>query len=119
MIGLSWFGELSMLSAPPELISQTQPLPNRPAPAAANCDLKASNEPNAASMALATFPVGAPPPFGPITCQNIVWFECPPPLFRTAVRIPSGTLARSAMSSSTLLPASSGCFSSAPLSLVM
>ena len=118
MIGLSWLGELSMLSAPPELISQTQPLPNRPAPAAANCSLNVSNDPNAASIALDTLPVGAPPPFALITCQNIVWFECPPPLLRTAVRIAAGTLSRSAMSSSRPFAASSGCPSSAPLSLV-
>ena len=80
------------MTQPPagSLISQTQPLPKRPTPAAANRSLNVSNDPNAASIALATLPDGAPPPLGLITCQNMVWFECPPPLLRTAVRIASG-----------------------------
>ena len=40
--GLSWFAELSITSFPPASISHTQPLPNRPTPAFANCSLKLS-----------------------------------------------------------------------------
>ena len=63
-------------------------------------------------------PVGAPPDCGPMICQNIVWFTCPPPLFRTAVRMSSGTLAMPRSSSSTLFDCSSGCLSSAAFRLV-
>ena len=69
-------------------------------------------------MASASLPVGAPPAFGPIVCQNCEWLKCPPPLFRTAVRIASGTLFRSFNSSSSGLSASAGAFSSAALRLV-
>jgi len=46
--------------------------------------LNASNEPKAASMAAANAPVGAPPAFGAKLSQKKVWFQCPPPLLRTA-----------------------------------
>ncbi len=46
-------------------------------------------------------PVGSPPPPGFMICQNIEWLACPPPLFRTAVRIPSGRASSRAISSST------------------
>ena len=48
MIGLSWFGVLSIDSLPPLSISHAQPLPKRPTPALANCSLNASKLPNAA-----------------------------------------------------------------------
>jgi hypothetical protein len=44
--------------------SQVQPEPKLPAAEAANFSLNASNEPNAALMASASAPLGAPPPAG-------------------------------------------------------
>lgn len=44
----------------------------------------------------------APPPLGPMISQNKLWLACPPPLLRTAVRMPSGTLSRLAIRSSKL-----------------
>src|SRR6186713_182373 len=102
--GLSWFGVLVMDSFPPSFRSHTQPLPNRPAPALAHCSLNASKLPNAPLIASAALPVGAPPAFGAIHVQNFVWFQCPPPLLRTAVRMSSGTLAMLRHNSSTLFP---------------
>src|SRR5262245_9550210 len=100
-------------------MSHAQPEPNRPTPAALNLVLKSSTLPNALLIACATLPVGAPPPFGPMIFQNIEWFQCPPPLLRTAVRMFSGTIAQLlASSSSRLLPARSGADSRALLRLV-
>src|SRR5215510_8696196 len=65
-------------------MSQAHPDPNRVAPAAANCSLNLSNEPRSRLMAAASSPVGCPPPFGFIQFQNAEWFQCPPPLLRTA-----------------------------------
>src|SRR5688572_28230316 len=111
-----------MASLPPSATSHTQPLPNRPTPAFAHCSLNASKVPNDPVIASAILPVGAPPApledAGAIHVQNMLWFQCPPPLLRTAVRTSSGTDAISRHSSSTLLPANAGCFSSAALRLV-
>src|SRR6185295_4199072 len=106
--GLSWFGELVIDSLPPSFISHTQPLPKRPAPAFAHSSLNLSKLPNAALIPSATLPVGAPPAFGAIHFQNMLWFQCPPPLLRTAVRIASGIVLMPLQRSSTLLPCRSG-----------
>ncbi len=116
--GLSWFGVLAIDSLPPSSISHTQPLPKRPAPPCPTASLNSSKLPNAALIASATLPVGAPPAFGAIHVQNLLWFQWPPPLLRTAVRMSSGTLLMPRHSSSMLLPCSSGCLSSAAFRLV-
>src|SRR5688572_7043395 len=116
--GLSWFGELVIDSLPPSLSSHTQPLPKRPVPAFAHSSLNLSKLPNEPLIASAILPVGAPPALGAIHSQNREWFQCPPPLLRTAVRIASGTLLMLLQSSSTLLPCSSGAFSRAAFKLV-
>src|SRR5262245_12093885 len=89
--GLSWLGVLVMESFDPSSSRHTKPLPHRPAPALAHCSLNASKPPNDPVMASPILPVGAPPAFGPIHFQNMLWFQCPPPLLRTAVRTSSGT----------------------------
>src|SRR5262245_41459208 len=99
-------------------MSHTHPLPNRPAPALAHCSLKASKLPNAPLIASAALPFGAPPALGAIHVQNMLWFQCPPPLLRTAVRMASGTLLMFRQRSSMLLLCSSGAFSSAAFRLV-
>jgi len=104
--GLSWLAVLVIFSVPPSTTSHAQPEPKRATPAASNCSLKASNEPNAASIALPRSPSGAPPPFGLIDSQNSEWFRWPPPLLRTAPRLSSGTSPRFAMTSSIGLPSS-------------
>jgi hypothetical protein len=55
---------------------------------------------------------GLSAPSGPKIRQNIEWFECPPPLSLTAVRISSGTDPMFTSNSSTLPGSASGCFSS-------
>src|ERR1035437_8993281 len=92
--GLSWFGVDSIASFPSFRMTQAQPDPNRPTPAAANFVLKSAKEPNADLIASASAPVGSPPPPFFMIFQNIEWFQWPPPLFRTAVRIFSGTRSR-------------------------
>src|SRR5271168_2873133 len=92
--GLSWLGVDSIASLPSFTTSQAQPEPKRPTPAAANFVLKSANEPNEDLMASANAPEGSPPPPFFISFQNIEWFQWPPPLLRTAVRIFSGTLSR-------------------------
>src|SRR5918993_4275798 len=116
--GLSWFGVLEIDSLPPSLSSHTQPLPKRPAPAFAHSSLNLSKLPNAELIPSATLPVGAPPALGAIHFQNMLWFQWPPPLLRTAVRMSSGMLLMPRHSSSMLLPCSSGCLSSAAFRLV-
>src|SRR6185436_6523333 len=116
--GLSWFGVLVIDSLPPSLSSHTQPLPKRPAPALPHCSLNASKPPNEPLIASATLPVGAPPALGAIHVQNMLWFQWPPPLLRTAVRMASGTLLMPRHKSSMLLPCSSGAFSRAAFRLV-
>src|SRR5215213_23813 len=110
MSGLSWFGVLVIASLPPSLTSHTHPEPKRPTPAALKASLNFSKSPNALLIASASFPVGPPPPFGPIVCQNCEWFQWPPALLRTAVRTASGTLFRLRSRSSSDLSASSGAF---------
>src|ERR687895_563197 len=107
-----------MESVPPSLSSHTQPLPNRPAPALPHSSLNLSKLPNDFVIASPAAPVGAPPAFGAIHFQNWLWFQCPPPLLRTAVRMSSGTLLMPRHRSSRLLPASSRCFSSAAFRFV-
>src|ERR1051325_1862144 len=116
--GLSWFGVLTIETLPPSLSSHTQPLPKRPAPALAHSVLKLSKLPNEELMASATLPVGAPPALGTIHFQNMLWFQWPPPLLRTAVRMSSGTVLMPRHSSSMFFELSSGCFSSAAFRLV-
>src|SRR5215212_10578132 len=89
--GVSWLGVVSMERVPSALaMSHAHPLPNNApgAAAAPHCSLKDSKEPKEESMALLKSPVGSPPPCpdGPMISQNMEWFECPPPLFLTAVR---------------------------------
>src|SRR5262249_2484359 len=99
---------------PPSLINQAQPDPNRPTAAAANFSLNPANPPNALLIAAARFPTGSPPAFGPRIVQNMEWLIWPPPLFRTAVRMFSGTIVQLlASSSSTDFPARFGADSSA------
>ncbi len=99
-------------------MTQAQPLPNRVVAAFLNSSFSLSRLPNELVIASAIAPVGAPPAFGPMICQNIEWLRCPPPLLRTAVRIASGTVLMPFTSSSMLLDASSGAFSSAALRFV-
>ncbi|MNT52195.1 hypothetical protein D3C72_1892060 [compost metagenome] len=66
-------------------ISQAQPEPKRPRPAALKASLKASMPPRSASMAAASSAEGAPPvPTGARPSQKKVWFHTPPALLRTA-----------------------------------
>src|SRR5208283_917585 len=109
------------MSTPPSdvLTTHAQPEPNRPMPAAANLALKSSKLPYLALMALARLPTGDPPALGLMISQNMAWFQCPPPLLRTAVRIGSGTADRPlASSESRLAPASCGADSRALFRLV-
>jgi hypothetical protein len=71
MSGLSWFG-VDITSSLPSLflISHAQPLPKRPAPAAANFSLKASKLPNVDLMSSPNFPEGSPPALGPMIFQK-------------------------------------------------
>src|SRR5699024_11190368 len=98
--GLSWFGVLVISSSPLFTTNQAQPEPKRVAPAFWNSSLNLSKLPNLLSIASASEPVGAPPPFGQSNVQNNEWFACPPPLLRTAVRISSGTASKSEINSS-------------------
>src|SRR5438270_7272954 len=116
--GLSWFGVLVIESLPPSLSSHAQPEPKRPTPAAANCSLNFSKSPNDDLIASPTLPPGAPPALGPINSQNNVWFQCPPPLLRTAVRTASGTLLMPESNCSSDCLPSSGAFSTAEFRLV-
>src|SRR5829696_4193250 len=104
-----------MESFPPSLRSHTQPDPKRPAPAADHCSLNLSNPPNDSLIARPISPLGDPPAFAAIHFQNIEWFQCPPPLLRTAVRTDSGTSLMPRTSSSSDFPPSSGAFSMAAL----
>ena len=98
MIGLSWLA-VEVTASLPSLpqTSQAQPEPNRVAPALAKASLNAAKPPSSPVMAVAIAPVGSPPPPGFMICQKSEWLAWPPPLFRTAVRIPSGNTFRSAI----------------------
>ena len=74
---------LSITSLPPLSITHAQPLPKRPIAAFLNSSFSESKPPNETLIASAIAPLGAPPPFGPMISQNIVWFAWPPPLLRT------------------------------------
>src|ERR1700688_3062915 len=89
--GLSWLGVDSIASLPSFTTTQGQPEPNRPTPAAANFVLKSAKEPKADLIASPSLPAGSPPPPFFMIFQNMEWFQWPPPLFRTAGRIFSGT----------------------------
>src|SRR6185437_15966292 len=118
MSGLSWFGVLVIDNLPPSFTSHAQPDPKRDPAAAANCSLSLAKLPNAEVIALPTAPLGSPPLPGPMICQNIEWFQWPPPLLRTAVRTDSGTELMPRIKSSRDLPASSGAFSIAAFRLL-
>src|SRR5260221_9985844 len=91
IIGLSWIA-VEVISIYHLLTTNhAQPLPNLPAPEAWSFSLNASKPPKAELMASANVPFGAPPAFGPMIFQKKEWLECPPALFRTTVRIDSGT----------------------------
>src|SRR5690606_29162306 len=64
--------------------NQAHPEPNRVAAACENFSLNPSNEPKASLIAVASSPVGSPPPFGLIVSQKRLWLKKPPPLFLTA-----------------------------------
>src|SRR3954468_14653995 len=95
-------------SLPPLLINQAQPEPNRPTPAALNCSRNFAKSPKALRIALPRLPPGSPPALGDMICQNIEWFQCPPPLLRIAVRTASGALPTLRIRSSSDLLANSG-----------
>ena len=81
--------------------SQAQPEPKRVVAAALKAALRPfspSRPPKAFWMASPRAPTGSPPPFGEMMFQKKVWLAWPPALLRTAVRMDSGTLERSAMS---------------------
>ena len=80
--------------------SHVQPEPNRFTPASLICALSASGSPKASLIAASSAPEGSPPPRGCMICQNIEWFQCPPPLLRTAARLSSGIEARFVITSS-------------------
>src|SRR5574340_281985 len=114
MSGLSWFGVLSTLSEPaPSAVTQAQPEPNRPEAAAVNCSFNFAKSPKDRFTASAKAPVGSPPALGPMSTQNMLWFQCPPPLLRTAVRTTSGTAPRFLSSPSRSDAWTPGAFSSA------
>ncbi len=69
-------------------------------------------------MAAASLPTGRPPRFGPSMVKNISWLACPPPLFRTTVRMSSGTRLKSAISSTTESEESSGMLLQGRIQLV-
>ena len=95
MSGLSWFGVLVIASLPPSLTSHAQPEPKRPAPAAWNCSLNFVEVAERALDRVGELAGRLAAALGPISSQNIEWFQWPPPLLRTAVRTASGTLLRS------------------------
>jgi hypothetical protein len=95
-----------------------QPEPKRVAPAWLTFCFTSSKLPSLASASASRPAGGAPPPFGPMICQNSEWLAWPPPLLRTAVRMSSGTAFRLLISSSTLLFCRSGYFSSAAFRLL-
>src|SRR5699024_5193383 len=91
MIGESWFGVLIISISLLLRTNQAQPEPKRPVAAFLNSSLNASKLPNLESILSATSPFGFHPPFGESTCKKKLWFECQPPLLRTAVRTFSGS----------------------------
>src|SRR3981081_1163056 len=90
--GLAGVGVRARESLPPVLISHAQPDPKRPTPAALNCSRNFAKSPNAVLIAAPSFPPGSPPALGAIICQNMEWFQCPPPLLRIGVRTASGSV---------------------------
>src|SRR5207237_9419682 len=103
---------------PPVLINQAQPDPKRPTPAALNCSRNFAKSPNALLIAAPRLPPGSPPALGAMICQNIEWFQWPPPLFRIAVRTASGSLLAPCIRSSRDLLAISAALSIAGLGLL-
>jgi len=61
---------------------------------------------------------GGAPPFGPMICQNMEWFTCPPPLLRIARGTSSGSALRFRINSSGLFFSKPGCFATAAFKLV-
>src|SRR5699024_1850818 len=116
--GLSWFGVLVISSSPLLTTNQAQPEPKRPAAAASNLLWKSSKLPNVSLILSATEPFASPPPFGDKISQKKLWFKCPPPLLRTAVRISSGTASKFLISSSNDLLSRSLCPSNAAFNFV-
>src|SRR4029077_8664857 len=88
--GVALFGVESMASFPSFTTSHAQPEPNRPRPAALNLSLNPAKDPKLELIAAARSALGSPPPPFFIRGQNSVWFQAPPALFRTAIRMFSG-----------------------------
>src|SRR4051812_32366718 len=82
--GLSWLGVDPISSLLFFTITQAHPLPKRFIAASLNIVLNFSKFSNEPLIASATLPVGIPPPPGFINFQKKEWFQCPPPLLRTA-----------------------------------
>src|SRR4051794_6134866 len=92
--GVSWFGVERTSSPEPLHTSHVHPEPKRLTPASFSAALSWSASPNASLIAASRSPEGSPPPFGCMICQKSVWFACPPPLLRTAMRLSSGIRSR-------------------------
>src|SRR5699024_4076869 len=116
--GESWFGVLITSSSPLFRTNQAHPEPKRVLAAVSNSSLNLSKLPNVPLILSANSPVGSPPPFGDNTFQKRLWLACPPPLFRTAVRMFSGTASKSEIKSTKDLFCSSALPSNAPFKFV-
>jgi len=70
MRGESWLGVEQTQSLPSRTQTHAQPLPKRVAPALAKSAFRLSRPPSSALIASASFPVGSPPPLGPMIFQK-------------------------------------------------
>src|SRR5690606_7124981 len=114
--GLEPLAVLVVLSLPSSpSTSQAQPEPNCVVAAVLKLSLKASTEPKSSTILASSLP-GSLPPVGDNAFQKWMWFQCWPALLNTGA-MSALSLANSTISSSDL-PASSGYFSTNPLSAV-
>ena len=117
--GVSWLALLSTTTFLSGVtLSHAQPLPKRVSAALVKASLNFSKPPRSLSIALATSPLGSPPPLGDMTVQNREWLAWPPPLLRTGPCRFSGSVLSFFTSSSTGRSAYS-VPSSAALTLLM
>ena len=102
MSGVSWLGVLSMARPPLRVGDEPAPAAAEPAGARLGELLLELGEARRTpwSIAVASAPLGSLAPPGAIISQNSVWLAWPPPLFRTGVRIASGSVSMLASSSS-------------------